>query len=72
MKENNVDTGLEGQSLPQLLEGMHATTLEVYQAIDEAMPQIKEVCELVYKTLEDGGRLFYIGAGTSGLSLIHI
>ena len=66
MKENNVDTGLEGQSLPQLLEGMHATTLEVYQAIDEAMPQIKEVCELVYKTLEDGGRLFYIGAGTSG------
>ena len=30
MKENTVNTGLEGQSLPQLLEGMHATTLEVH------------------------------------------
>ncbi|HAB89198.1 MAG TPA: N-acetylmuramic acid 6-phosphate etherase [Bacteroidetes bacterium] len=66
MKENASNKGLEGQSLPQLLEGMHATTLEVYQAIDEAMPQIEEVCELVYKALESGGRLFYLGAGTSG------
>ena len=66
MKENMANTGLEGQSLPQLLEGMHATTLEVYQAIEKAMPQIEEVCELVFKALEAGGRLFYIGAGTSG------
>ena len=30
------------------------------------MPQIEKVCELVYRALEGGGRLFYIGAGTSG------
>ncbi|MEC8757444.1 MAG: N-acetylmuramic acid 6-phosphate etherase [Bacteroidota bacterium] len=66
MKENTANTGLEGQSLPRLLEGMHATTLEVHHAIEESMPQIEEVCELVFKALEGGGRLFYIGAGTSG------
>jgi N-acetylmuramic acid 6-phosphate etherase len=35
-------------------------------AVQEALPQIVALAELVYTRLEKGGRLFYLGAGTSG------
>ena len=35
-------------------------------AVDAALPQIEEVCLQMEKTIRGGGRIFYVGAGTSG------
>lgn len=35
-------------------------------AVDEALPAIAAVCDAAAASLEKGGRIFYVGAGTSG------
>lgn len=35
-------------------------------AVEDALPQIARVCDVVAQQFDRGGRLFYIGAGTSG------
>lgn len=35
-------------------------------AVDAALPQIAAVCEMMEHTVKNGGRIFYVGAGTSG------
>jgi len=39
---------------------------KVISAIEEAKADIAKAIQTIYKALEQGGRLFYIGAGTSG------
>ena len=36
------------------------------KAIDSALPSIEKACDEIYKRMKDGGRLIYMGAGTSG------
>lgn len=38
----------------------------VAQAVSHTLPQIEEAIEKIYESIKNGGRLFYIGAGTSG------
>lgn len=38
----------------------------VPMAIEKVIPQIEALAQLVFEKLKNGGRLFYIGAGTSG------
>ena len=38
----------------------------VAEAIKEALPQIAEAVDAIVEKLRDGGRLVYVGAGTSG------
>jgi N-acetylmuramic acid 6-phosphate etherase len=45
-----------------LLDGERAAT----DAIAHALPAITVACEWATETLRDGGRIFYVGAGTSG------
>lgn len=35
-------------------------------AVEKAIPQIVQIVDVITQALRDGGRLFYIGAGTSG------
>ena len=35
-------------------------------AVEQALPQINLLVDAIYEKLSQGGRLFYIGAGTSG------
>lgn len=57
---------LEDLSILQLVEGMNQEDFTVAEAVQNAIPQITTCCELVYSKMKTGGRLFYIGAGTSG------
>jgi len=57
---------LERQSTRQLLEGMNAEDRRVPEAVAGALPQIEALVETVVDHLLAGGRLFYLGAGTSG------
>ncbi len=38
----------------------------VISAIDEALPEIEKACDAAAETIQNGGRVFYIGSGTSG------
>lgn len=57
---------LEHKSVQELLVGINAEDTTVPQAIAKAIPQIEKLTEKVISILENGGRVFYIGAGTSG------
>ncbi len=45
---------------------INAEDAKVAAAVQAALPQITEATEAIVKALSAGGRLFYVGAGTSG------
>tara|TARA_B100000941_G_scaffold289637_1_gene269454 strand:- start:646 stop:1455 length:810 start_codon:yes stop_codon:yes gene_type:complete len=57
---------LETKSIKELLMGIHKEDLKAVQAIGEQIPKIETLISAIISKLRGGGRLFYIGAGTSG------
>jgi N-acetylmuramic acid 6-phosphate etherase len=57
---------LEKMSVRDLLVNINREDKTVPLAIEKVIPQIEALVNEVVKKMEDGGRLFYIGAGTSG------
>ncbi|MBO2011977.1 N-acetylmuramic acid 6-phosphate etherase [Hymenobacter negativus] len=57
---------LETLSTTELLAGMNQLDQTVPQTLAKALPQIEALVETIVARLGAGGRLFYIGAGTSG------
>ena len=57
---------LEQMSVHELLTHINTEDLTVPLAVAEAIPQIEALVESVVPKMREGGRLFYIGAGTSG------
>jgi len=57
---------LEKMSVSELLININNEDKTVPFAVEKAIPQIELLIEQVIGKLKSGGRLFYIGAGTSG------
>ena len=57
---------LDRLPLPTLLRRMHQEDLRAVRAISAALPQVERAIRLVTAALRGGGRLVFIGAGTSG------
>lgn len=57
---------LEKMSVNQLLTNINTEDKKVANAVETAIPQIETLITQVVKKIKSGGRLFYIGAGTSG------
>jgi N-acetylmuramic acid 6-phosphate etherase len=57
---------LEKKSVRELLTGIHQEDQKVITAVEKAIPQIEKLIEQVLIRMKRGGRLFYLGAGTSG------
>jgi N-acetylmuramic acid 6-phosphate etherase len=57
---------LENKSISELLFGMNQEDRSVPAAVALAIPQIEKLIAEVVSKMKDGGRLFYMGAGTSG------
>jgi N-acetylmuramic acid 6-phosphate etherase len=53
-------------TFPELLQGINTEDMGVALSVQEKLPQIAALCQLVYERMHIGGRLFYMGAGTSG------
>ena len=57
---------LEKMEIIDLLKNINAEDKKVPLAIEKCLSRIETVVMLVTEKLSDGGRLFYLGAGTSG------
>ncbi len=57
---------LEKMSVSDLLLNINNEDKTVPLTVEKSLPQIKKLTEQIIAKLKQGGRLFYIGAGTSG------
>ena len=57
---------LETMSILELLKNMNIEDISVPLAVAKAIPQIEKLVEVIVEKMKQGGRLFYLGAGTSG------
>ena len=57
---------LERMSVRELLVNINREDTTVPLAIDRVIPAIEQLVIVIVDKMQQGGRLFYIGAGTSG------
>ncbi|NQY10177.1 MAG: N-acetylmuramic acid 6-phosphate etherase [Flavobacteriales bacterium] len=57
---------LDKMSVSELLTHINNEDRTVAESIQKAIPQIENLVEQITVKMSDGGRLFYLGAGTSG------
>ena len=57
---------LEKMSVKELLKNINNEDKTVPLAVEKALPQIEALVHQIVTKLKNGGRLFYMGAGTSG------
>ena len=57
---------LDQMSLAGLLQNINREDQSVPLAVERALPQIEALARVIVQRMQAGGRLFYIGAGTSG------
>ncbi|WP_195547864.1 N-acetylmuramic acid 6-phosphate etherase [Holdemania sp. 1001095H_141210_F2] len=65
-RRNENTMNLDTLSTRELLEIMNEEDHKVPDAVREAIPEIEKAVQAIIKALRSGGRLIYMGAGTSG------
>lgn len=65
-EQNSDYRHLEQMSVQELLTSMNQEDKKVPLAVEKAIPQIERLVAIITDQMLAGGRLFYIGAGTSG------
>ena len=65
-QRNPVSAEIDTASTVTMLEIINSEDQKVAVAVANAIPQIANALDAIYARVERGGRLFYIGAGTSG------
>jgi len=61
---NSMD--IDARSIPEILAIINNEDKKIAQAVELQIPYITQAVELVVKAFVNGGRLIYVGAGTSG------
>ncbi len=65
-RENPASAALDTKSIPEILRIINREDQKVAPAVARAIPQISRAVEIIAPALAQGGRLVYLGAGTSG------
>ncbi|MBO8163626.1 MAG: N-acetylmuramic acid 6-phosphate etherase [Brevibacillus sp.] len=65
-KRNEQTQNLDQLPTEQILKIMNDEDKKVAFAVEQVLPQVAKAVDLVAEKLQNGGRLFYFGAGTSG------
>lgn len=63
---NDRSKDIETQSISDILRYMNDENRKITDAIEQCIPEIEKVTAGVVQAFEKGGRLIYLGAGTSG------
>ena len=65
-EQSSLHDNLDQKSVGELLREMNAEDQKVALAVRECIPQIEKLVEGIVELIQKGGRIFYMGAGTSG------
>jgi N-acetylmuramic acid 6-phosphate etherase len=65
-ESDSLHNNLEKMSTLELLQGINQEDQKVAIAIQKIIPEISKFVEEAAEKMKEGGRLFYLGAGTSG------
>jgi N-acetylmuramic acid 6-phosphate etherase len=57
---------LEKMEVSDLIQSINKEDAKVHQAVKKALPQIEQLIVRIVERMKKGGRVFYLGAGTSG------
>jgi N-acetylmuramic acid 6-phosphate etherase len=64
--QNEASQGLDTKSAIEIARIINHEDAKVAGAVKKALPEIAQVIDQVARSLRDGGRLIYVGAGSSG------
>jgi len=65
-EQDSLYDNLEHMSTNSLLQNINNEDQKVALAVEKSIPQIEKLVNITTQKLKNGGRLFYLGAGTSG------
>ena len=65
-KQNVRSKDIDSLPVDEILKLINKEDMTVAHAVDKAIPEIGQVVKLTTSSLSRGGRIFYVGAGTSG------
>ena len=65
-KRNEVSTSIDSMSIKDILRTINKEDSKIIDAVKIAIPKIEETVNFTVNSIKNGGRVFYIGAGTSG------
>ncbi len=65
-QRNECSLGIDSASSEEILRIINAGDATVSQAVEQEIPHITRALDAIVKQWHQGGRLFYVGAGTSG------
>ena len=65
-EQDSLYDNLELKSTIEILSEINQEDKTVAYIIEKTIPKIQPLVDIIYKKITQGGRLFYIGSGTSG------
>lgn len=65
-EQSSLYSDLEKKSVGELLEDINTEDQKVALAVQKIIPQIEKLVTQIVPRMQQGGRIFYLGAGTSG------
>lgn len=65
-EQTSLHADLDKKSVGELMVEMNQEDQKVALAVEKAIPQITQLVEEIVPRMKQGGRIFYMGAGTSG------
>ena len=65
-QQNSASSRIDEQSVLNILEIINGEDIGVPLIVQKSLPQIKTLIDALISRFKDGGRLFYVGSGTSG------
>ena len=65
-ENDSLYSNIDSMSFAEILGGINQEDQKVALAVKAVIPQIEKLANAVFSKMKVGGRLFYVGAGTSG------
>ena len=65
-KRNDASSSIDSMSVKDILKTINEEDSKILDAVKLAIPKIEKTVKLTVNSIKNGGRVFYIGAGTSG------
>ena len=65
-KKNDASSSIDSMSVKNILKTINEEDSKILDAVRLAIPQIEKTIKFTVNSIKNGGRVFYIGAGTSG------